>query len=166
MAYLPVLTGRAMVSCDYYAFPPDRHEYDMPRRAFRSSTDTIYQYFDWMNVTHVVTYHERWKRRFREEPGRYEEAAAFRDIAVFAVKGLREGLFAENSGRVRADFNRLEVEVDDPDHPAVLKYQWHDGLQADPPASCYPQPVHEELTLVGLHPRGRRKVEIRFRGGM
>jgi hypothetical protein len=165
VAFLPVLAGRQMMACDFYHFYPGTTEPEYPPHAFRRGMDGVFAFLELYNVSHVVTYHERWVQRFRGEPDRYEEVffqQGGHPKYIFRVK-RPVSFFLRGQGRVRADINRLLVDLDDPDGEAVLKYNWVDGLAARPPAEIRPVDVGHGLRFIGLQPHGSGQVEIRYR---
>jgi hypothetical protein len=162
VAPLPMLTGREMMSCDYYHFPHGLSEYVFPPRAFCGSDEDVFGYFELFNVTHVMTYHRNWLAFFRRQPDRYEERAEFGGLVGFRVR-REPGLFESGRGLARADFNRIEVKFDDTQAEAVLRYAWADGLVADPPAVVYPVERDRGVRLVGVRPNGADRTVIRYR---
>jgi hypothetical protein len=163
VAALPLFTGREMMACDYYNFSPKKVEYEYPPRIFRQ-TDRVFEFMELYNVSHVVTYHERWKRHFRADPERYREVFTFGEKTVKTVFEVRhEGtLFLRGSGRVEATANELHVTVDNPEADAVIRYNWEDGLKAEPPAETYPVDAGDGIRFVGILPCGQKDIVIRF----
>lgn len=162
VAYLPVLTGREMISCDHYAFPADSHEYRMPPRSYQATPDEVWQYIDLHDVTWIITYHHGWKEDFSAEPERYREEAVFRDMSIFRV--LREpSRFHKGSGGVVADFNKLKVTLDSGSEEAVIRYAWSDELRVKPPAEIFPVSFGDGVDLIGIRPNGSRQCTITYR---
>ena len=159
VAPLPIFTGREMMGFDYYHFPGGDYEY--PPRPHRESLEGMSRFFDLYNVTHLVTYHERWKATFRSRPDLFEESAQFGDKTVFAVRRA-PAMFLSGAGTVDAGFNRIRVTVSDPAGEAVVKYNWVDGMKTDPPAELFPYRAGEDITLVGIRPNGVAAVTVRF----
>jgi hypothetical protein len=162
VAYLPLLTGRAMMASDYYGFAPELVEYAYPPRPFRDSHEGMRTFLDAYNVSHVLTYHDNWKAFFRERPDSYVEEASFERITVFSRRA-HPGWFRKGGGRIAVEVNRLEVALDDPQAEAVLAYNWIDGLRAPPPVELFPYTLTEGIVLIGIRPHGQREVTIRFR---
>jgi hypothetical protein len=165
VAYLPVLTGREMLACDYYHFPPDSVEYDYPPRAFRETPDGIRRFVDYYNVTHIITYHDSWL----EFLGKHTNSCRmvdFRpmedDYRIFEVH-RDSSRFLEGAGSVAADFNRICVNLEQTCDKAVIKYNWVDGMHADAPATVYPVQLENGVQFVGIKPGGARDVVIRYR---
>jgi hypothetical protein len=165
VAYLPVLTGRAMMAGDYYGFAPELVEYEYPPRPFRESFDGLLTFLDAYNVSHILTYHDEWKAFLRERPEAFAEEASFENVTVFS-RSARPGLFRKGSGRIAADVNRLDVTLDDPQAVAVLAYNWIDGLQAPSPVELFPFTLTEGIVLIGVRPHGQTRFTIRFEPGL
>ncbi len=162
VAPLPMLAGREMMSCDYYHFPHGMSEYVFPPRAFCGSNEDVFNYFNLFNVTHVMTYHRNWIAFFRSQPELYEECSEFQGLFAFKVR-RESSLFELGSGRVRSDFNRIEIEFNGPQDEVVLRYAWADGLMADAPAVAYPVERDHGVRLVGVRPNGVERTVIRYR---
>lgn len=165
VAYLPVLSGRSMLACDFYHFSPARREYEYPPRRFRGNDEAVFEFLDLYNIAAVITYHDHWLKFLRKHPDRFEEAARFgRDgrRVAFLVRRPPPGLFFENSGQVEELVNGLNVTLDDPHTPAVLRYPWTDGLSATPPARALPVEGIRGLRWIGIEPNGLREVRIRW----
>ncbi|MBN1557240.1 MAG: hypothetical protein JW951_03745 [Lentisphaerae bacterium] len=166
VAYLPALTGREMMACDYYAFPPRTVEYNYPPPAFRRPETRIQAFCDLYNVTHIMTYHDNWKACFRRHPDVYEEIdppVDWERLAVFRVKRA-SNLFLKGSGTVRADFNRLDVRLDAPRDEAVLKYNWAENLRAPGPVELFPYDGGDGVRLIGVRGNGVEAFTIRYAG--
>lgn len=164
IAYLPRLTEREMMADDYYAFPVGMIEYNYPPKAFRGSAETLFRFMDLYNVTHVVTYIDLWKGVFRRQPDLYEEIDAFHDLELSVFRVLRpSSKFQAGGGDVQADFNRIDVRLDDPNAEAVLRYNWADNLEADPPVELFPWDAGSGVRLIGVRPNGTAAFHIRYR---
>ncbi len=165
VAYLPVLAGRPMMACDYYHFSPRQVEYNYPPRAFRKTPRDVFEFLDLYNVGLVMTLDETWKRFFRSHADQVEELAAFGRsgrIAAFRLKRPAPGQFLNGHGHVVERVNGLDVTVEDPSQPVVLRYNWDHRLFVSPPAELRPFPVSHGVQLIQLHPRGQRTVCIRW----
>jgi hypothetical protein len=122
-------------------------------------------------VTHVVTFHETWLKFFRKHPDRFAPVYTYggrRTRAVFRV--LRDpSWFIGPGGSVRWAFNRIDVRLDQPGTPTVLRAHWMDGMTSDPPAMISPETVAGETRFIRIVPNGARTVVIRavppWRGG-
>ncbi len=165
VAYLPVLSERSMLACDFYHFSPSRREYEYPPRRFRENDEAVFEFLDLFNVAAVITYHDHWLKFLRKHPDRFEEAARFgregRRVA-FLLRRPPPGLFLKNSGRVEERINGLDVTLDDPHTTAVVRYQWAEGLSATPPARVLSMEGPRGLRWLGIEPNGLREVRIRW----
>lgn len=168
IAYLPILTGREMIGCDYYAFPPGTFDPYCPPVASRSEPGGRHAFLVRHGASHMIAFERDTVEACLAAPDRLEEAATFHadgateTFHVFRVVGSR-GVFLEGKGRVEADFNRLRVLLDgDPPERVVLAYNWNDRLEADPPARIAPFETGTSLGPVpGGGPRAVRFLEIR-----
>jgi len=165
VAYLPVLTDREMLSCDYYAFSPKLVEYEYPPRAWRKRDGGVEAFLDLYNVSHVVTYHKRWITYFNERSDIYTREFTFgkREKSVYRVH-RPSSLFLEGDGRIEAGVNQITVYPKKPGADLVIKYNWVDDLQIEPPAEMMPYPVDEELSFIRIAPNGLQKVQIFHKG--
>jgi hypothetical protein len=165
VAFLPVMTSREMMACDFYHFSPKLQEYEYPPREFRKNEQDISRWMELYNVGAVVTYHEYWKTFFRNHPEMYEESGNFGESVVKTVFIVKRdyGIFLKNSGKVKASLNRLEVSIDNPNDIAVIKYNWNKGLYVNSPAKIYPYDAGNNVHLIGIHPNGCSTVIIRYR---
>ena len=55
VAYLPILTEREMMACDYYHFPPKMVEYDYPPKPWRKTAEGIADFMRLYGATHLAT---------------------------------------------------------------------------------------------------------------
>ena len=163
VAYLPCLAEREMMAVDYYHFPPSYVPYRYPPQAFAETPGGVMDFARLYNVTHVVTYHGKWKDFFRDPAIACEELEGFEEVdaSVFRI-GRVPSLFLQGSGRVDADFSRLDVQLEQPDEVAVLCYNWAEGLSAPAPVELFPYEAANGVRLIGIRPRGCRKFRIRF----
>jgi len=165
VAYLPVLTGREMMACDYYHFSPKKVEYDYPPRDFRLSDRRVMDFMNLYNVGFILTYHDSWKKFFRKYPGEYEEIKSFgekKKRTVFKVKRTANQ-FLKGTGSVKADINELHVKVDNPFEEAVLRYNWVEGLSADAPVEVKPIEVDKNIRFIVVNPHGKTNFRILYR---
>ncbi len=168
VAYLPLLTGREMMACDYYGFPPGMVEMDYPPRRERERPGGLHGFMTLHGVSHVITYHRRYIEFLRSQPELFREADWIdseerEGFALFEVLG-GDGRFLEGAGSVRADFNRWEIRFPaPPPEQAVIAYNWHPRLRADPPATLFPHDTGRGATFIGIRPNGAREVRIRYR---
>lgn len=161
VAYLPVLIGREMMACDYYAFPPSLVEYDYPPRAYRRDDNRYHQFLDLYNVTHIMTIHDHHKNYLRSHPEWYEEVVTHERKCIFRVK-REPNSFLSGSGEVEADIDRLNVTLDSPQPEVVLKYNWAEGLTSDPGVELFPHSVDENIVFIGVRPGERSSFSIRY----
>jgi hypothetical protein len=167
VALLPALTGREMMASDYYAFSPKLVEYEYPPREWRSQGHKgVREFFELFNVGYVITYHDNWKKYFRQRPRRYEEMASFMqrtlEITIFRVVRQRSW-FLKGSGEVKAEINRLRVRPDTSGE-MVLKYLWADGLTAGPGVDLYPVETKNGVRLIGAASEKALPFTIRYGG--
>ncbi len=164
VAYLPVLAGREMMAVDYYHFPTTYVHYDYPPRGFKETPERVREFVRLYNITHVVTYHDQWKRFFRAQTEDCEELAGFAagGASVFRMRRAAAP-FLQGAGEMRAGFNRLDVRLAEPGAEAVLCYNWAEGLAAPAPVELFPYPAANGVRLLGIRPHGVAEFRIRYR---
>ena len=164
VAWLPVMSGREMMACDYYHFSPKSVEYEYPPRGYRSFTNMV-RFLRAYNVSHITTFRKYWQRRLESHPDTFELVYQFgrmrRPKKVYRVKQDLSP-FLQGAGRVRAALNELVVFPEDPQGDLVIKYNWVEGLHCDPPARISPYAVDERIRLIRVCPNGLREVRIWF----
>ena len=166
VAYLPVLTGRQMMACDYYHFSPKKVEYDYPPRPWREEDEDVMAFLDLYNASHVSTWQPQWKKFCRRHPEWFEEAATFgrrQNLTFFRVRRDPPGWFLENAGTVAAEINRLRVTVRDPNRTAVIRYHWDPGLRAPAPVTIGPYDAGRDVRLIRIEPNGRASFDLTYR---
>lgn len=164
VAYLPVLTGREMMGCDYYHFSPKRVEYNYPPKRYRKDPKKMEEFLHTYNVTHIITYHGTWIRYLRKRPELFEEVYMWGNNLkklVFRVK-RESSMFMEGSGTVESRINNLHVSVDDPSQPVVIKYNWVDGMHVGPPVEIRARHIDDDIDLIEVDPNGQREFDLRF----
>ena len=170
IAYLPIMTGREMMACDYYGFPRGMVEMNYPPRAFRAQPDGCYAFARQHGVTHVISFRNSHIACYRSEPEHFREVvtlvdrdeAANRDYVVFEVKDSG-GRFAEGRGKVHADFNRISVDFGaEPPEMSVIRYNWSDRLKVSAPAALEPYDAGNGVVFIGIRPNGMSRVDIRY----
>lgn len=167
VAYLPILTGREMMACDYYHFPMQMVEYNYPPAAIRTVPAKLDAFLAAYGVSMVVTCqdHDNWisyldSRRDKFE--RVDPGPGF-GFSAYRVKGTG-GCFLENSGQLRAGFNHIDVVLNDLEKRAVIGYNWSERFSAEGKAELFPVAICEGVTLVGIMAHGEKTVRIEFKG--
>ncbi len=165
VAFLPKLTGREMMACDYYHFDPRQIEYNYPPRPWRDSIEAMHKFFRFYNVSMVTSHRNRYITLFRNHPEYFEEQTVGPGdhIPFFRVRNATESLFLKGSGKAVAHFNRIDVRFDS-DEDSVIAYNWVDGLRSDPPVPLFPYEAAPNITLIGIRPDGQTNITIRYRG--
>ena len=163
IAALPLFAGREMMAADFYGFSPRLVEYQYPPREFRyDGPEVLFSFMELHNVTHVVTWHDDWKDLFRRTPDHYRPAHDIGRTAIFETR-LEPSLFLEGSGRVQADFDRIELDLDAPQDRVVIKYNWVPGWQAPDGVTLFPHDAGRGVVFIGLEPGDRRRITLRYR---
>lgn len=166
VAFLPCLTGREMMACDYYHFSPSVVEYDYPPRPWRGNVELFDRFLDLYNISVITTLRDKWKNYLRSHPDRYLEGKSFGEdklLTFFRVANPTFSPFLAGEGRIKADFNRIEVELADADKEAVIKYNWQAGLHCGKPAEIFPYQAGAGIRLIGIKPNGQKKIIIRYK---
>jgi len=163
IAALPIYAEREMMSCDYYGFSPKLVEYNYPSREFRKhGKERLFLFMDLYNITHIVTYHEDWKRVFRKHADQYEEMISFGAKTIFRVR-RDSSMFLTGSGILEAGINSVAVNLDDNAGSTVIKYNWVDGLTCSPEnATLAPHETGTSVKLVAIEPNGAANVTISY----
>ncbi len=164
VAALPVYTDREMMSCDYYGFSPRLVEYNYPTREFRKhGPEKLFQFMELYNITHIITYHDDWKRLFRNKlADQYQEVANFGKKTIFRVKRT-SSKFLDGSGSVVAGINYIDVSVYDQKKPVVIKYNWVDGISCTPDkATLEPFDTGTSVKLIKIKPNGAKYITISY----
>ncbi|HKJ65440.1 MAG TPA: hypothetical protein VJ969_08560 [Desulfopila sp.] len=163
VAALPVFTGREMMAADYYGFSPKLVEYAYPPREFRKfGPEKLMDFFELYNVTHVITYHEDWKRVFRRHNDHYVEEVSFRQKTIFRV--LRDSnMFLQGSGQLSVSLNSIIIEPAEADEEVVIKYNWAEGLEASPAtAHIEPYDTGTSVKLIRIDPNGASRISLSY----
>lgn len=162
IAYLPVLAEREMMACDYYNFPPAAVEYEYPPGIFKKPAERFDAFVYAYNIGCAITYHQRWKDYCASRPDVFE--VAYEDDYITAYTILREPTPIHGaSGTVRAEFNRLHVELDEAVEECMLPYNWVEGLRSGDGVVIYPREPADDITLIGVRPHGRTRFTLTFR---
>jgi len=168
IAYLPVMTGREMMACDFYHFPPRYVEYQYPPRGFREDAAALTRFAELYNVTHFITFHDLWKFTLHMSPDSFTahevpHEGSKHKVTAFEVHRV-PSMLIDAEGTVSARFNRIEVALAAPAEEFVVKYNWVDGLEAEPPAEIFPYEAENNVRLIGVRPGGAGSVAIRYPG--
>ncbi len=178
VAYLPILTGREMMSDDYYTFPAGLTSRNYPPAKYRASVDAFLAFSRLYGITHwaVVDQSPRKLGFYRGtpgcggRPGAFDEVASFQlrsgTVRVFAVRGEPPPTrLLVGEGDVAARENRIVVRPADPSADIlVLRYNWRDGLVCRTAgASIEPYAADANIRFIAVHPNGAREVEIGYR---
>ena len=164
IAALPMFTGREMMAADFYGFSPKLVEYQYPPRAFRyDGPEVLFEFMHLYNVTHVITYHKDWKNVFDRNPHHYRRVYQSGRIAIYET--LRtSSMFLAGSGEVKAGFSRFDLSIDPEAGPAVIKYNWAEGLSSrQDGARVYAYDAGRGVKLIGIDPGTNRQVTITYR---
>jgi hypothetical protein len=165
VAYLPVLSERALMALDFYHVPLKKVGYDYPPLPYRDSKEGIYRFMDLYNVTHIITSSRSWKERFGESPEWYKPVLRFGkdpEKIVYQVQIKKPSLFYSGTGKVHSDINRLIVELEKDFEEVVLKYNWVEGLDAKEPAEIRPFDLEDGLQFIAVKPNGLKTIDIRY----
>ncbi len=165
-AYLPILTGREMMADDYYGFPVGTIEYEYPPRRYRKSLKMMKLFFDTYNVTDVVTYHNKWQEFFAKYPDYFKKEMTYKEhnytVACYSIN-RSPSMFLKGDGEVTAKFNKIDVSLTNAENEVVIKYNWLDHLKASDGVEIFPYKIDKDITLIGIHPNGKKKFSIIYR---
>lgn len=166
VAYLPALTGHEMMADDYYGFPIGTIEYEYPPRPFRKDYGMMQAFLGSYNITHVLTYHDKWKAYFRDHPDLFEEAFSVPSfhLTIVGYRVKREARqLLKGRGTLDATFNRIAVSLEDgQQEEVVLTYNWVGGLTSPDDVELFPHSPVEGIHLIGVRPKGRKSFTIRY----
>jgi hypothetical protein len=77
--------------------------------------------------------------------------------------GERPSFTGATPARVRADFDRIEVDLETPAESFTLAYHWMKGLRVDPPAVISPVAVFDDpVPFIRVEPNGATSVLIKY----
>ncbi len=171
VAYLPVLCGRQMMACDYYAFPTDMVEYAYPPRPFRDSPSGMARFVELYNVTHVITYHETWQSALAANTNTFSliteaseqlSAGTDRPYTVYGVD-RPSSICLKGSATVKGYFSVIRIAVKSlEDGELVIKYNWSERLNVEAPAEIFPYDAGDDITLIGIRPNGLSQLRIHY----
>ncbi len=162
IAYLPVLTQREMMACDYYAFPRGMVEYNYPPRPWRKSAAGIAAFMRLYGATHAISQHAGYISFLRAHDDHFEELPDRHGSghSLFALRQPESGRFHSGTGRVEADCGFLRLQTPGPAE-VVLRYNWSEGLTATPPGEIFPVAITNGITFIGVRTRDGAPVTIR-----
>ena len=173
VAYLPLLTGREMMACDYYHFPPKMVEYDYPPQPWRKTAEGIADFMRLYGATHLATT-IRHRADFIRKSGLFTEIFFMPDgrpdttcgIALFALDGATGGRILSGDASLGAGlpdvgFNHLGV-YRGVDHEAVLRYNWNPHLTAGDDAELEPVEVAPGVNFIRVRFTGNDAAVIRY----
>ncbi len=170
VAYLPVLTGREMMACDYYHFPPKMVEYDYPPKPWRKTAEGIADFMRLHGATHLATT-IRHRVAFIRSSDLFTEITFLPDglpadthrIALFALKDAPGGRLFSGDAAIESDFGRLRVTPGSTPE-AIVRYVWNPHLTADDTAEIAPVEVAPGLFFVRIAFHGHAPAIIRYGG--
>lgn len=162
VSFMPYLAEREFMAGDFFQFSLTSPIPTLPPEWALKSKESLAQYVDLYNITHVITYDEDLKEIFRRYTDCYREEISIGDKTIFSVN-RGSTLFLKGRGRIVSDFNCINVFLDEPFHEVVIKYNWADGLSASPPAQIQPFEVGNGIRFISIQPNGSNLVEIRYR---
>ena len=168
VAYLPILTGREMMACDYYHFPPKMVEYDYPPQPWRKTAEGIANFMRIHGATHLATT-IRHRADFIRKSGLFTEIFFMPDgkpdtsygITLFALKEATAGRVFSGDATVAADFGRLSVRRG-AESEAVLRYNWSPLLTAGDDAVLEPVEVAPGVNFIRIRFTGNDAAVIRY----
>ncbi len=171
VAYLPLLTGREMLACDYYHFPPKMVEYDYPPKPWRNTAAGIADFMRLHGATHLATTSRRRAALIRAS-SLFTEVAFMPDgrpdstynITLFALSDAGGGRLFSGDARVEANFGQLRV-TPGATSQAVLRYVWNPRLTADGTAFLDPAEVAPGISFIRVTFQDRNPVVIRYGKG-
>ena len=170
VAYLPILTGREMMACDYYHFPPKMVEYDYPPQPWRKTAEGIADFMRLHGATHLATTIRR-RADFIRNSGLFTEVFFMPDgkpdtsygITLFALKEATGGRVFSGDATVAADFGSLSVRRG-AESEAVLRYNWSPLLTAGDDAALEPVEVAPGVNFIRVKFTGSNAAVIRYGG--
>ncbi|MDD5706215.1 MAG: hypothetical protein PHR35_09835 [Kiritimatiellae bacterium] len=162
IAYLPLLTQREMMACDYYAFPPRMVEYDYPPRPWRESAAGLAEFMRLHGVTHATSYLPDRLRELRDAPDLFAELPDRHEtgFALFALRNPVVGRMFAGRGRVTAESGQLRLETDGAAE-VVLRYNWNARLKASGGATLFPHAITNGVVFIGVRTAGAEPVTVR-----
>ena len=172
VAYLPLLTGREMMACDYYHFPPKMVEYDYPPQPWRKTAEGIAEFMRLHGATHLATT-IRHRADFIRKSGLFTEIPVASDkkfdiyhISLFALKGATGGRIHSGDATLGAEvpdvsFNHLRV-YRGVGRETILRYNWNPYLTAGDDAVLEPVEVAPGVNFIRVRFTGNDAAVIRY----
>ena len=170
--YLPILSGREMMSDDYYGYPKGLTERNYPPRHYRRSTEAFLFFSRAFGITHWAVTDPRTRRFCEEESDHFALVARFQmqstDVRVYAITdpdAAAPTRLLLGEGAVEAREDRIVVRPADPNADRlVLRYRWRDALRCRTPgAEIAPHAVDDRLRFIEVRPHGAAEVVIGHR---
>jgi hypothetical protein len=164
VACLPILFEREMFSSEYSHDQRRERGLGTPPELPPEEGNEFARFVHAYGAGYVFTLarHEDWVRALSAGE-HFEPVAELRD-GYYRVYRIREPTtrFLQGTGSVRAEMNRLTVDLEDPNATAVIRYNWIDGLVAEAPARIEPFETEDGFRFIAIRPGGKSKVTIRF----
>jgi hypothetical protein len=124
--------------------------------------DLLKARLDLYNVRWIVAWSENSRRRLAQSATWVRPLANFGGLAVFEVDQT-PNFFLHGRGRLRADFDRIELSDLQPvEGKVVIKYHYLEGFRAEPPAKLLAVPVPDDpIGFLGIE-NPPEKIVLRF----
>ncbi|MCC6953440.1 MAG: hypothetical protein IT290_04930, partial [Deltaproteobacteria bacterium] len=158
IAPLPAWTGKPIIASRYQH---DRWEYtDVIPKYYRDRGQVgVYEYFDLMNVTAVVTHDRFWRKWISDRPADFELMWKEDRFRIFRRKNVQPSYFVKGEGDVLAQDGssvRVALRTDQ----AILKFHYLPFLEAD---GCLLEPAEFAggVTLIQIRDCRNSPIEIR-----
>jgi len=170
IAYLPILTGREMVACDYYGFPPHFIEMDCPPKHARTQPGGMHGYMVRHGASHVLTCRPNYIEFFATEPEHFREVARIPsewhfDYVLYELADATGVVLTPGVGaEAESDFNRIALSFPgEVPEEAVFAYNWSDRFSAEPPeAEILPERFETGETFLKVRPHGAKEVVVTY----
>ena len=126
---------------------------------------TLLSFATLYNVSRVIVFDDRWCSFLEQFPEQFEKLKTFDGEPEKTVFGVRRepNQFLKGTGTVKAEINELVLHVDNPLEEAVIRYNWENGLHADPPVQLRPCDVSKDVRFIAINPHGKSTFSIHFR---
>ena len=170
--YLPILTGREMMSDDYYGYPKGLTERNYPPKFYRRSDEAWIFFSDIYGISHWAVTDSRSKKFFDAHPESFELAdyRMLQSTHVYTYRRVNAALPSRcliGEAAVSAKENAIAVSLrqDLPDDAlVVLRYNWRPGLRCRTEgAEIAPYAVDENIRFIAVRPHGNPTVHIGYR---